>query len=88
MLLLDEPSAGLDPVSTRTVNELIANLRALHGFTSIVASFDFDSIRELVDSVAVLHDGRIHFRGTPDEIDRTNDPLVRHLIDGVEVATI
>ncbi len=88
LLLLDEPSAGLDPVSTRTVNELIDSLRTLHGFTSIVSSFDFDTIRDLVDSVAVLHEGRIHFQGTPKEIDDSHDPLVRHLVDGTEVLAV
>lgn len=85
VLLLDEPSAGLDPVSTRTVNELILRLRAEEGFTAAIATFDFETIHEVVDRVVVLNDARILFSGTAAELKATREPLVRLLVDGEEV---
>jgi ABC-type transporter Mla maintaining outer membrane lipid asymmetry ATPase subunit MlaF len=87
-LLLDEPSAGLDPVSTRTVNELIARLRDEEGFTALVSSYDFEAIRDIVDNVLLLDGGTAVFCGTPQEIDTSNDKTVRHFIDGIEVEAV
>lgn len=86
LLLLDEPSAGLDPVSTYIVNELILKLRRDEKFTAVVATFDFESVREIVDHVILLYQGGVHFAGTPAALTAARDPLVRHLVDGVELA--
>lgn len=88
LLLLDEPSAGLDPVSTYVVNELILRLRKEEKFTAVVATFDFESVREIVDRVVLLYAGSVHFAGTPAELLASRDPLVRHLVDGVEMAAV
>lgn len=82
LLLLDEPSAGLDPVNTRVVNDLLNDLRKSEGYTAVVAAYDFDTIRDVIDTVVLIHQGHIIYSGTPDEVASTTDRHVRHLVDG------
>jgi phospholipid/cholesterol/gamma-HCH transport system ATP-binding protein len=67
ILLYDEPTTGLDPVTRTTVDELIATLKRELRLTSIVISHDLPSALLLADRIAFLHEGRIVFWGTPEE---------------------
>jgi ABC-2 type transport system ATP-binding protein len=67
VLLLDEPTAGMDPEARRTTRELIAGLRA-EGRAILLTTHDLGDVERLADRVAILHDGHIRSEGTPDEL--------------------
>jgi phospholipid/cholesterol/gamma-HCH transport system ATP-binding protein len=77
ILLVDEPSAGLDPITADEIDELLLD-RKKHGrVTLIVVTHNIPSARRLGDELAMLHEGRIIARGPAAELDRSSDPLVR-----------
>jgi len=73
-ILYDEPTTGLDPVTARTINDLIRGLQRRLGVTAIVVTHDIDSAFYVADRVAYMHDGRMAFVGTPEEAERSRDP--------------
>ena len=76
ILLVDEPSAGLDPITSGEIDQLLlARKRA--GTTLVVVTHNIPSARLLADEIVLLHDGRIAAQGTVAELDRSDDPLVR-----------
>jgi phospholipid/cholesterol/gamma-HCH transport system ATP-binding protein len=76
ILLVDEPSAGLDPITSREIDELlVARKRA--GTTLVVVTHNIPSARVIADELAFLHEGRVVARGTVEELDRSDDPLVQ-----------
>ena len=77
ILLVDEPSAGLDPITADEIDELLFNLKANGGTTLIVVTHNIPSARRLGDELVLLHDGAIVARGTAVELERSQDPLVR-----------
>ena len=81
-LLYDEPTAGLDPVTTTVIGRLILRLREEIGATGLVVTHDLGTACEVADSMAFLHDGRVRARGAPDEIRISGDPVVRSFIEG------
>jgi phospholipid/cholesterol/gamma-HCH transport system ATP-binding protein len=81
-LLYDEPTTGLDPVTTTVIDELIQKMARELGVTSVVVTHDMKSAYRIATRVAMLHDGRIRFSGTPDEIQRVEDPVVKGFIEG------
>ncbi|MBK7539626.1 MAG: ATP-binding cassette domain-containing protein [Myxococcales bacterium] len=82
VVLFDEPTTGLDPVSARHVDALIAELPATAGVTALVVSHDLISIRTVADRVALLYRGRIHALGTPAELAASPDPVVAQFLAG------
>ncbi len=76
-ILYDEPTTGLDPVNAQQINELIRNLQDTLNVTSIVVTHDMKSAYYVGDRLCLLHEGKIVFDGTPEEIRRSEDPLVR-----------
>jgi phospholipid/cholesterol/gamma-HCH transport system ATP-binding protein len=76
-LLVDEPSAGLDPITADEIDELLVNLKTRGGTTLVVVTHNMPSARRLGDDLVMLHDGRIIARGTPAELDRSDDEMVR-----------
>ena len=83
ILLFDEPTTGLDPISAAQINTLIAKLRAERGATSLTITHDLDSARKIADRVALLHEGRICWSGTPEQLDTATDPHIRQFVDGL-----
>ena len=81
-ILYDEPTTGLDPIMSDVINRLIRSLQERLGVTSIVVTHDMNSAYHVGDILAMLHEGRVVFTGTPDEARNTNDPLVRQFIEG------
>lgn len=80
LLILDEPSSGLDPVQQARMRDLVADLRREH--TIVMSSHDLDEIRQLCDRVIVIHRGSIASTGpVPDRSDGPGDPLARLLVD-------
>lgn len=84
-LLFDEPTTGLDPVSTRTINQLIARLSRELGVTSVVVSHDMGCALEIADRILVLDQGKILGLGTVAETRASNEPLVQDFL--AEVVT-
>ena len=82
VMLYDEPTTGLDPVMADVINRLIRALQARTGVTSIVVTHDMHSAYHVGDRLAMLHEGRVVFGGTPEEARATRDPLVRQFIEG------
>ena len=82
VVLFDEPTTGLDPVSARRIDKLIRELSDTLRVTCIVVSHDLDSIFSIADRIAFVYRGRIHKCGTRDEFQHSDDPIVRQFIDG------
>ena len=76
ILLVDEPSAGLDPITTREIDDLLVE-RKQGGTTLAVVTHNIPSARAIGDELALLHGGRIVARGTAADLDRNHEPLVQ-----------
>ena len=81
-LLYDEPTTGLDPVTSAVIDELMIRMRDRLGVTSIVITHDMRSAYRVGTRIAMLYDGRVRQVGTVDEIQHTTDPIVRQFIEG------
>ena len=82
LLFLDEPTAGLDPLSAGGVDELVLKLRELFGLTIVMITHDLDLLWQVADRVAVLAGGKVHAIGSMSELARMDDPAVRQFFDG------
>lgn len=80
LILYDEPTSELDPLSAVTISEEILNLKQRIHVTSLVVSHDRDLAFGVADRIAVLNEGRIIAIGTPDEIKRNPDPLIQKFL--------
>lgn len=81
-ILYDEPTTGLDPVTSAVINELMVRMRDKLGVTSIVITHDMRSAYRVGTSIAMLHEGRVRQVGSVDEIQNSTDPFVRQFIEG------
>lgn len=81
-ILWDEPTTGLDPVTTATMDRMILHVQRELGLTSVVVTHDLSSAFTVADRIALLHEGTIRAAGTPDEIRGSDDPVVRQFIEG------
>jgi phospholipid/cholesterol/gamma-HCH transport system ATP-binding protein len=81
-ILYDEPTAGLDPVVSDSINHLIRRLQKRFQVTSIVVTHDMKSAFHIADHIAYLHEGRIYFYGTPQELGNSQDPLIQDFLLG------
>jgi phospholipid/cholesterol/gamma-HCH transport system ATP-binding protein len=77
LLLVDEPSAGLDPITSAEIDQLLVDLKRQEGTTLVVVTHNIPSARAIGDELVLLAEGRIVARGTPEELDRSVHPLVR-----------
>ncbi|HEX6052095.1 MAG TPA: ABC transporter ATP-binding protein [Gemmatimonadaceae bacterium] len=81
-LLYDEPTTGLDPVTSAVIDELMIRMREKLGVTSIVITHDMRSAYRVGTRIAMLYDGRVRQVGTVEDIQNTTDPVVRQFIEG------
>ena len=81
-LLYDEPTTGLDPVTTAVIDNLIRKMDQELGVTSMVITHDMTSARRVADRIAMLYEGTIRWVGTPDELAATTDQVVRAFVEG------
>ena len=81
ILLYDEPSSGLDPVTSAKIDELIVQMQKLLGVTSIVVTHDMKSAFYIADRIAMLYQGEMIAIGTPDEIRNSTDSRVLEFIN-------
>jgi len=82
IILYDEPTTGLDPVTAHIIDQLITDLRAKLGVTSVVVSHDMEGVYRVADRVAMLYDGRVIAMGTPDDFRNSADPIVKQFVSG------
>jgi phospholipid/cholesterol/gamma-HCH transport system ATP-binding protein len=82
IMLYDEPTSGLDPLTTGTITRLISKLQRELRVTSVVVSHDIRSVFRMATKVALLHERRIAFLGTPEEMAAAEDPYVRDFLGG------
>jgi phospholipid/cholesterol/gamma-HCH transport system ATP-binding protein len=77
ILLLDEPTAGLDPITSGEIDDLVLKLQKEHALTSIVVTHDLHSARAIADRVALLDKGNVVMEGSFEELSESNDDFVR-----------
>lgn len=82
LLFFDEPTSGLDPVTAAVINQLIVEQVRDLGCTAVTITHDIVSARKIADEIAMLHDGRIIWRGPPSELDTASEPYVRQFVEG------
>ncbi len=81
-VLYDEPTTGLDPITTDSINHLIRRLQRRLGVTSIVVTHDMKTAFHCADRVAFINEGNLHFMGTIAELRANTDPIVTDFIEG------
>jgi len=81
-ILYDEPTTGLDPVTSAVIDELMVRARHELGVTGVVVTHDMRSAYTVGDRIAMLYQGRIRQVGTIEEIRHSDDPVVRNFIEG------
>ena len=82
IVLYDEPTTGLDPIASDSIDKLILRVRDRLNVTSVVVTHDMRSARRLGQRILMLHDKRIYASGTPDEIFSSADPVVKQFVEG------
>jgi phospholipid/cholesterol/gamma-HCH transport system ATP-binding protein len=86
VILYDEPTAGLDPIVSDSINKLIRRLQRQLHVTSVVVTHDMTSCFHVADRVALLHQGRRYFLGSTDDLRSSTDRIVRDFVDGRSTA--
>ncbi len=81
IIMYDEPTTGLDPVSSESIDDLIVDTQNALGGTTIIISHDIRATLRIANKVAMLHDGRIVAEGTPQDFLNNPDPIVRSFLD-------
>jgi phospholipid/cholesterol/gamma-HCH transport system ATP-binding protein len=80
ILIYDEPTTGLDPITTEMVDDLITEAEEMFGVTSIVISHDMASVVRIADHLSFLHQGRIAATGTTEELIRSEHPATAEFV--------
>ncbi len=88
IILYDEPTTGLDPITADAINDLIVDLKKKLGVTSVAITHDMQSAYKISDRIAMLYKGEIQEIGTPEQIKSTANPIVRQFITGSAVGPI
>jgi phospholipid/cholesterol/gamma-HCH transport system ATP-binding protein len=83
LIMYDEPFSGLDPISRGTAARLIRQLNDTLGITSVVVSHELPETFHMADKVIVLANGRVAAQGTPEEVQRSQDPLVHQFVNAL-----
>jgi phospholipid/cholesterol/gamma-HCH transport system ATP-binding protein len=81
-ILYDEPTTGLDPVTSAVIDQLMVRMREKLGVTGVVITHDMRSAYTVGTRIAMLYEGRVRWEGTIEEIHETTDPIVRQFIEG------
>jgi phospholipid/cholesterol/gamma-HCH transport system ATP-binding protein len=83
IVLYDEPTTGLDPVVSDSIDQLIVRVRDCLNVTCVVVTHDMRSARRVGQRIMMLHEGKIYAEGTPDEIFGSSDPIVHNFVNGI-----
>lgn len=79
-ILYDEPTTGLDPIMSDSIDDLIKDLNEKLNVTSIVVTHDMFSVKNVADKIAMMHEGKIYFEGTPEQIINSSDEVINNFI--------
>jgi phospholipid/cholesterol/gamma-HCH transport system ATP-binding protein len=79
-MLYDEPTTGLDPVMSDSIDELIDELNKKLNVTSIIVTHDMFSVTNVAEKIAMMYDGKIYFSGSPDELIKSDDEIISNFI--------
>jgi phospholipid/cholesterol/gamma-HCH transport system ATP-binding protein len=82
IILFDEPTTGLDPIMGHAILQLIDDLHKQLSFTGIIVTHELQEVFEIVNRVAMIHEGRVIAQGAPDEFASSKDPVVRQFVNG------
>ncbi len=82
IIFYDEPTTGVDPITSDVINNLIVDLRHKLKVTSIVVTHDMNSAYKVADNIVMLYHGQVVAEGTPQEIQSTKHPVVKQFING------
>lgn len=82
IMLYDEPTTGVDPITAGAVDRLILKMRADFGITSVVVTHDINSAYRVADRIVMLLDGKVLLEGSPDLFRNTDEPRVRQFVEG------
>jgi phospholipid/cholesterol/gamma-HCH transport system ATP-binding protein len=80
ILLLDEPTAGLDPISSAEIDDLVLKLQAEHHMASVVVTHDLYSAKTIANRLALLNEGNVVIEGTFEELQKSDDAFVREFL--------
>lgn len=83
IIFFDEPTTGLDPITSSTINHLIQSVVKDMGITALAITHDMQSVRAIADRVALLHNGEIMWQGPTPELDHSENPYVHQFIHGL-----
>jgi phospholipid/cholesterol/gamma-HCH transport system ATP-binding protein len=84
-IFYDEPTTGLDPIMSDSIDKLIKELTEKLKVTSVVVTHDMYSVKNVAHNVAMMHDGKIYFTGSPSELTNSDDPVIQDFIRRTEV---
>jgi len=79
-ILYDEPTTGLDPVMSDAIDDLIKSLNEKLNVTSIIVTHDMFSVKNTAEKIAMMHEGKIYFTGTPRQVLESADPVIQKFI--------
>jgi len=79
-ILYDEPTTGLDPIMSDSIDELIKELNERLNVTSIIVTHDMFSVKNTAERIAMIHEGKIYFTGTPQEFLESKDSVIENFI--------
>ena len=83
IVLYDEPTTGLDPIVSDSIDQLIVRVRDRLNVTSVVVTHDMRSARRVGQRILMLHQGKIYFEGTPEAVFSSRDPVVYNFVNGI-----
>ena len=83
IVLYDEPTTGLDPIVSDSIDQLILKVSQRLKITSIAVTHDMRSARRIAQRIVLLHKGKIYISATPDEIFSSKDPIVYNFVNGI-----
>ncbi len=81
-LFYDEPTTGLDPIMTDSINRLILKFQETETITSVIITHELRTVYDVADRVIMLHDGRIEYDGNPNDLKKTENMIVKQFITG------
>lgn len=83
IILYDEPTTGLDPITADSINQLINQISERYGITSVIVTHDMKSVFAISDRIAMLKDGKIYYTGTAENFQKNSDESIQHFIHGI-----
>ena len=83
ILFCDEPSAGLDPITAASLDQLLNQLKRIFDVTLVVVTHEMASAFAIANRIAMMHEGKVRISGTPEEVRASQDPVVRRFLDRV-----